>query len=68
MRTRQPAGATDTIKCLMLKPCLRIDEAAMVLDVTPRTVQRYLEHGKLTPIRLPGGHRRIRTADITRYL
>jgi excisionase family DNA binding protein len=56
------------IKVLLLKPCLRIDEAAMVLDVTPRTVQRYLDSGKLTPVRMPGGHRRIKTVEIMRYM
>lgn len=56
------------IKVLLLKPCLRIDEAAILLDVTPRTVQRYLTDGKLTPIVMPGGHRRVRTAEIKRYI
>jgi excisionase family DNA binding protein len=58
----------DEIKVLLLKPCLRIDEAAIVLDVTPRTVQRYLDSGKLTPLVMPGGHRRVKTIEIKRYL
>jgi excisionase family DNA binding protein len=53
---------------LLQKTRLRIDEAAELLDVTPRTVQRYLESGKLTPVVTPGGHRRVRTDELRRYL
>lgn len=56
------------IKALLLKPCLRIDEAAFLLDVTPSTVKRYLDTGKLTPVIDPGGRRRIRTEEIKRFL
>lgn len=56
------------IKILLLKPCLRIDEAAILLDVTPRTVHRYLENGKLTPVPDPVGRKRIRTDEVKRFL
>jgi excisionase family DNA binding protein len=56
------------IKSLLLKPCLRIDEAAILLDVTPRTIHRYLDEGKLTPVLDPAGRKRVRTDDVKRYL
>lgn len=34
-------------EALLLRSLLRIDEAAILLDVTPRTVRRYIEDGKL---------------------
>ena len=56
------------MQALLDKSTLRVGEAADLLSVTPRTVQRYLESGKLRPVRTPGGHRRIRTDDVKRYL
>lgn len=56
------------IEALLEKPLLRIDEVAILLDVTPRTVQRYLDSGKLTPVMDPAGRRRVRTDDVKRYL
>lgn len=47
------------IKVLILKPRLRIDEAAVLLDVTPRTVRNYLVESRLTSVLLPGGQRRV---------
>lgn len=61
-------GPPMEIKALLLKPCLRIDEAAIVLDVAPRTVQHYLATGKLTPVLDPGGRKRIRTEELKKYL
>jgi excisionase family DNA binding protein len=64
-----PKGARmSEIKSLLLKPCLRIDEAAILLDVTPRTIHRYLDEGKLTPVLDPAGRKRVRTDDVKRYL
>lgn len=53
---------------LLLKSRLRIDEAAILLDVTSRTVQRYLEQGKIEYKRTPGGHRRVLTESVKKYL
>jgi len=53
---------------LLQKAKLRIEEAAVLLEVTPRTVQRYLVEGKLEPVILPGGHRRVRTDSLRKYL
>lgn len=55
-------------EALLLKSLLRIDEAAILLDVTSRTVHRYLQAGKLTPVVMPGGHKRVRTEELKRYL
>lgn len=59
-RPRRIAGQSYDPNDLLKKTTLRIDEAAELLDVTPRTVQRYLDDEKLTPARTPGGHRRVR--------
>lgn len=56
------------IKVLLVKPCLRIDEAAILLDVTPRTVRKYIDLGKLTPVPDPAGRIRVRTEEIRKYL
>jgi hypothetical protein len=52
--TRKEEPVMD-IKVLILKPRLRIDEAAVLLDVTPRTVINYLVDEKLHGIRGGGG-------------
>lgn len=53
---------------LLQKTKLRIEEAAHLLEVTPRTVQRYLVEGKLAPVLTPGGQRRVRTDSVLPYL
>jgi excisionase family DNA binding protein len=53
---------------LLQKTKLRIEEAADLLEVTPRTVQRYLDAGKLTSILTPGGQRRVRTEEVRKFL
>ncbi len=57
------------IKVLILKPRLRIDEAAVLLDVTPRTVRNYLVDEKLHGIRGGGGQWRVMNDEtFKRYL
>jgi excisionase family DNA binding protein len=56
------------IKILLLKPCLRLDEAAILLHVTPRTVQRYMDQDKIEYITTPGGQRRVVTESIKRFV
>jgi excisionase family DNA binding protein len=53
---------------LLQKTKLRIDEAAELLDVTPRTVNRYMTEGKVAFVRTPGGHRRPLTESIKKYM
>jgi excisionase family DNA binding protein len=44
-------------------------EAAEILRVTPRTVQRYIAEGDLPAVRLPGGRLwRIRRGDVEALL
>lgn len=45
-------------------PFLTTKEAARALGVTLRTVQLWVNDGKLQAARTPGGHRRIRTSDV----
>ena len=44
---------------LLKKTRLRVDEAAFLLEVSPRTVDRYLTDQKLSYIHTPGGQRRV---------
>jgi len=45
-------------------PFLTTREAALLLGVTLRSVQLWVEAGTLQAGRTPGGHRRIRTSDV----
>jgi excisionase family DNA binding protein len=38
-------------------------EVAAMWHVSPRTIQRYISTGKLSAVRLPSGHYRIRQSD-----
>lgn len=53
---------------LLAKPTLHTKEAAFLLSVSPRTVERYLNEGKLQFRSTPGGHRRTLTSSILKYL
>lgn len=53
---------------LLQKTKLRIEEAAFLLDVTPRSVDRYMAEGKLEYKLTPGGHRRPLTESVKKYL
>ena len=46
---------------------LRISEAARIMGVSVSSVKRYIEDGHLTPLILPGGHRRIPVEQIDKY-
>lgn len=43
-------------------------DLAKVCKVSLRTVIRWVDQGKLTSFRTPGGHRRVREADLVRFL
>lgn len=66
-RTRK-AGQMYNPNELLQKTKLNKDEAAFLLDVTPRTVDRYMTEGKLEFKRMPGGHRKPLTESVKRYL
>ena len=53
---------------LLAKATLLTGEAARLLSVTPRTIERYLNAGKLDYRTTPGGHRRILTGSLMKYL
>lgn len=66
-RTRK-AGVLYDPNSLLKKARLCTDEAAFLLDVSARTVERYMTEGKLEFQRTPGGHRRPLTASVRKYL
>lgn len=53
---------------LLKKTRLNKDEAAFLLEVSPRTVANYMANGKLEFKRTPGGHRRPLTESVKKYL
>ena len=53
---------------LLKKSTLQTREVAALLSVSPRTVERYLNDGKLAFRTTPGGHRRTLTQSLLRYL
>lgn len=67
-RPRRKAGTLYDPNALLRKTKLLKDEAAFLLDVTPRTVDRYMSEGKIEFTRTPGGHRRALTESVRKYL
>jgi hypothetical protein len=65
--TPEDVPMTDD-EALLSKSLLRIDESAILLDVTPRTVNRYMELGRIDFKLTPSGRRRILTETVKRYL
>jgi excisionase family DNA binding protein len=55
---------TGTVPPSSDTPALGVGEAAAGLDVSPSTVRRWVDSGRLGSIRTEGGHRRILAADI----
>lgn len=68
MSKRRKAGELYDPDVLLRKPRLLKEEAAFLLGVTPRTVERYMEQGKIEYILTPGGHRRPLAESVKRYL
>jgi predicted DNA-binding transcriptional regulator YafY len=68
MRRRRKTGTFYNPDALLRKGKLLIDEAAFLLQVTPRTVQRYMADGKLAYSPTPGGQRRPLTVSVRKYL
>lgn len=67
-RQKRMEMQTYDLKVLILKPRLSIDEAAFLLNVAPRSVDRYMTEGKLAFTRTPGGHRKPLTESVRKYL
>lgn len=43
---------------------IRQDKAAELLDVSQRTIARYVQAGNLAEYTLPGGHKRLRHSEV----
>lgn len=67
-RRKRPAGQVYDPNALLRKTKLLREEAAFLLDVTPRTVDRYMEQGKIAYQLTPGGHRRLLTQSLKQFL
>lgn len=67
-RDKRRASAMYDPNELLKKTKLNKDEAAFLLEVSPRTVDRYMAEGKLAYKRTPGGHRRPLTESLKKYL
>ena len=68
MAKRGKAGTFYDPNALLQKSRLRIDEAAELLGVAPRTIQTYMSSGKLAYTSTPGGQRRPLTESLRKYL
>ena len=67
-RRKRPTGTIYDPDALLKKTRLRIDEAAELLDVSPRTIQSYMSTGKIAYTATPGGQRRPLTASVRKYI
>lgn len=47
---------------------LTIEEAALVFNVSSKTLRRWEEQGYISPLRTPGGHRRYSKDQIENFL
>ncbi len=54
----------NKIRDISSKEILNTREAASLLKVTTQTIKNYIYSGKLKAIKTPGGHHRIRRADL----
>ena len=52
------------IQDITTKEILTTREAAQLLKVTPQTIKNYIYSGKLKALQTPGGHHRIKKADL----
>lgn len=67
-RKRRKAGEAYDPNVLLQKTRLRVDEAAAVLDIHENTVRRWVDDGKLASVRTAGGHRRVKTSSVMKFL
>lgn len=67
-RRRRNPGQLYNPNILLQKTKLLKEEAAFLLEVTPRTVERYMTDGKIAFTKTPGGHRRPLTESVKKYL
>lgn len=67
-KKRRKTGKFYDLNALLLKTRLRIDEAAAVLDIHENTVRRWVDDGKLSNVPTAGGHRRVKTQSLMKFL
>lgn len=67
-RHKRKAGEVYDPSLLLRKTKLLTEEAAFLLEVTPRTVERYMEQGKIEYRLTPGGHRRVLTDSVKKFI
>jgi len=52
----------------MTEELVTVEEASRILKVRRETIRRYIKHGHLKAVTLPGGDYRLREKDIQRLL
>jgi excisionase family DNA binding protein len=52
----------------MTEEFVTVKQAAKILNVRRETIRRYIKHGRLKALTLPGGDYRLRERDIQRLL
>lgn len=67
-RRKKKAGQAYDPNILLRKTKLLREEAAFLLEVTPRTVDNYMASGKIQYKLTPGGHRRPITESVKKFL
>lgn len=67
-RMNRVAGEVYDPNILLMKTRLLREEAAYLLEVSVRTVDRYMETGKIAFKKTPGGHRRPLTESIKTFI
>jgi hypothetical protein len=67
-RPARKSGEIYDPNVLLRKTRLLREEAAFLLEVTPRTVDRYMEQGKISFKLTPGGHRRPITDSVKKFM
>jgi excisionase family DNA binding protein len=56
------------MKAITTDTTLTSHEAAALLQVNPSSIVKWIKDGRLHAYRTPGGHRRIRAADLVTFL
>ena len=67
-QSRRNAGKLYDLNTLLAKTRLRVDEAAAVLDIHESTVRRWADENKIVSVPTAGGHRRIKTESLMKFL
>ena len=66
--TEPVADASDILISLPQKTLFRLDEVAEHCDVSKKTIDKWINEGKLKAIKLPNGYRRVPYAELLALL